>query len=79
MMATPAIMGLSLGLAIGLLDFIVLEWMARSMVTRAAEQGASDEERKKVTLFMRTMAYLSLILFPIIGYFVGPYAFASGQ
>ena len=79
MMSSPPIMGLSLGFAIGLLDFIVLEWMARTMVARAQEQGASDEEMQKVTRFMRTMAYLSLILFPIIGYFVGPYAFAGTQ
>ena len=74
-MASPEIMGASLGLAVGLLDFIVLKWMAGKMVSRAVEHDATRDELMSVTRFMNAMALISLILFPIIGYFTGPYIF----
>ncbi len=76
-MMSPAYLGLSLGLAIGLLDFVVLEWMARKMVVKGIEHGASREEQRSIPRFIRTMGIMSLILFPIIGYVVGPHVFGT--
>ncbi|GJM01989.1 MAG: hypothetical protein DHS20C08_04900 [Rhodomicrobium sp.] len=74
---SPAILGLYLGLAIGLLDYIVLTVMGQMMVKRGIEKNAKPEEMRQVTRFMRTLALLSLIAFPIVGYFAGPYVFGT--
>ena len=74
---TPSIMGLGLGLAVGLLDYIVLTFMGNKMVEKAKEHDASTDETRQVTRFMRTLALISLVLFPIVGYFAGPYVFGS--
>ena len=74
---SPAMMGFYLGVAVGLLDYIVLTVMGKYMVKRGMEQGAKPEEMKQVTGYMRGLALLSLIAFPIVGYFAGPYVFGS--
>lgn len=74
---SPAMMGLFLGLAVGLLDYIVLTVMGNYMAKRGLEQGAKPEEVKQVTGYMRGLALLSLIAFPIVGYFAGPYVFGA--
>lgn len=72
---TPEFLGLYLGLAVGLLDYIVLTVMGQQMVKRAKEHNATPEETRSVTGFMRLLGILSLIAFPIVGYFAGPYVF----
>lgn len=74
---TPALMGLYLGLAVGLLDYIVLNFIGHMMAKKGREQNASPEDMRKVTGYMRGLGLISLIIFPIIGYFAGPYVFGA--
>ena len=74
---TPALMGLALGAAVGLLDYIVLSFIGNQMAKKAIEHEATPEETRKVTNFMRNLGLISLIIFPIVGYFAGPYVFSS--
>lgn len=74
---SPEMMGLLLGLVVGFLDFVVLALMANKLVSKAKASGASDREMTNVTQFMRGIGLFSLIAFPIIGYFLGPYFFET--
>lgn len=74
---TPALMGLALGAFVGILDYVVLTLIGNHMVKRAKEHEASPEETRQVTNYMRNLGLISLIIFPIIGYFAGPYVFGS--
>ncbi|GJM00275.1 MAG: hypothetical protein DHS20C07_19540 [Methyloligella sp.] len=74
---TPSLMGLAVGAAIGVLDYIVLTFIGNQMAKKAIDHEASQQETRQVTGFMRNMALISLIIFPIIGYFAGPYVFGS--
>lgn len=74
---SPQLMGLGIGGAIGLLDYLVLTFIGNKMVEKAKEHNASPAETSQVTTFMRTMALISLVLFPILGYFAGPYVFGA--
>lgn len=78
MESSPAIMGLMIGLLIGLLDFIALRFIRQRLMARAPGHGASNEEKQTVSAFLDIAAYGSLILFPLIGYFAGPYVFPAG-
>jgi|GEM_PF-1308952 len=74
---TPSLMGLAVGAAVGVLDYIVLTFIGNKMAKKAVEHEATPNETRQVTSFMRNMGLISLILFPIIGYFAGPYVFGS--
>lgn len=74
---TPALMGLAVGVAIGILDYIVLSVIGNQLAKRAIEHEATPEETRKVVGYMRSLALISLILFPIAGYFAGPYVFGE--
>ena len=56
---TAAIIGAVVGLAIGIADFVVLGAAAR---TSAAKSGGP----------LRIIRLMSLVVFPIVGWFVGP-------
>jgi len=74
---TPSLMGLAVGAAIGVLDYIVLSFIGNQMAKKAIQHETTPEETRQATSFMRTLALISLIIFPIIGYFAGPYVFGS--
>ncbi len=74
---TPSLMGLAVGAIIGLIDYIVLTFMGRKMLEKASDHEAGPQETKNVVGFFKLAAIGSLILFPIIGYFAGPYVFGT--
>lgn len=74
---TPSMMGLAVGAIIGLIDYIVLTFIGRKMLEKAREHEAGRQETKQVIGFFKIAAIGSLILFPIIGYFAGPFVFGS--
>ena len=74
---TPALLGLSLGAAVGVLDYIVLIFIGNQMAKNAIEHEATPADTRQGTSFMRYLGLISLIIFPIIGYFAGPYVFGS--
>lgn len=74
---TPALLGLCIGAAIGLLDYVVLTFIGKKMAAKAIDHEATPNETKQVSSFMSILALISLILFPIIGYLTGPYVFGS--
>jgi len=70
---TPSQMGFAIGAAIGLIDYIILTYLGRKLVKQAAAKDVPPHEARKVEKSFKAMALISLILFPIIGYFSGPY------
>ena len=74
---TPSMMGLAVGAIIGLIDYIVLTFIGRKMLEKAPDHEAGPQETKQVIDFFKMAAIGSLILFPIIGYFAGPFVFGS--
>ena len=62
-----ATIGLLAGGAFGLANFIVLRWFADRMQT---QQRASAE--LPAARALRLVAWVDLIVFPIVGYFVAP-------
>ncbi len=73
--ASPQMLGLAVGLVIGLLDYLALTFIARRLKERAPQHDTTPEETRRVTGLIKTAAIGSLILFPLIGYFAGPYVF----
>lgn len=72
---TPHLMGMTVGFTIGLMDYILLTFMGRRLMKKAEQHQASQDEQTNVARLIKAAAIGSLILFPIIGYFVGPYIF----
>ena len=74
---TPSMMGLAVGAIIGLIDYIVLTFIGGKMLEKAHDHEAGRQETKQVIGFFKIAAIGSLVLFPIIGYFAGPFVFGQ--
>jgi hypothetical protein len=55
------------GAALGLVSFAALRWVAARV-----EQDKPDAQTKQSAGIVRMVAFADLMLFPIIGYVVGP-------
>ena len=66
MMGDPAILGALAGLALGIVDFVVLGFVKARM---AAERPS---ERLGASVAIEIARVSQLILFPLVGWFVGP-------
>lgn len=65
----PEMLGALAGGAFGLVNFGVLKWVADRMET---EQRTANQTPRLI----RTVAWMDLIVFPLVGYFVGPLVLA---
>lgn len=74
---SPANMGLAVGLVVGLADYFIITVLNNLLAKKAVAQNTPPEEARKVAQALRAVALASLILLPIMGYFVGPYVFAA--
>jgi hypothetical protein len=59
--------GAWLGAALGLMSFALLRWVAETLERRAA-----DPQQRRSAGLIRVTAFADLMLFPIIGYVLGP-------
>jgi hypothetical protein len=64
---TPALIGAIVGAVFGLMGYASL----RSIAARLEGFGATPEKRRTAGI-LRMVALADLILFPIVGYLVGP-------
>jgi hypothetical protein len=64
---SPAIAGALVGAALGLANLIVLSRLAESI-----ELKAKSAEQKGRAGIVRAVAWADLLVFPVVGYFVGP-------
>lgn len=64
---SPAIAGALVGAALGLANLIVLSRLAESL-----ELKAKSQQQKGGAGIIRAVAWVDLVVFPIVGYFVGP-------
>lgn len=64
---SSAMIGGLVGGALGIVNFIILQNVAKSMALKSGSQGNS----RPATL-LRWAAWIDLIIFPLIGYFIGP-------
>ena len=64
---SSATIGAWVGAGLGLLNFAVLRYVAGSV-----GQGDASADRKRSATVIRAMALGELIVFPIVGYMVGP-------
>ncbi len=64
---SPAIAGALVGAALGLANLIVLSRLAESI-----ELKAKAPEQKRGAGIIRMVAWVDFLVFPIVGYFVGP-------
>jgi hypothetical protein len=55
------------GAALGVVSFAALRWAASRV-----EQGNADARKKQSAGLIRMVAFTDLLLFPIIGYVMGP-------
>ena len=78
MQLSPEMMGFTVGLIIGLLDFMALTFVKKRLDARAPDHNASPGEQRRIGSLLNLAALGSLIMFPLIGYFAGPYVFSPG-
>ncbi|WP_206454305.1 hypothetical protein [Aurantimonas marina] len=65
-MSDPAIIGALVGLAVGLADFFVLGYLAEAVARRR------PSERLGAGAALNIARISQLVLFPVLGWFVGP-------
>ncbi|NDV85090.1 hypothetical protein GTW51_00055 [Aurantimonas aggregata] len=70
-MSDPAFIGALVGLLIGVADFFVLGYMRDMMARRRASEPVGPG------LALNIARFTQLILFPIVGWFVGPVVASS--
>ncbi|MEM7774010.1 MAG: hypothetical protein AAF732_00265 [Pseudomonadota bacterium] len=68
---SAAATGALFGLVLGLVNFIILMRVAEHTDRAAARPQGSDGAR-----ILRWVAWADLVIFPAVGYFVGPMVFA---
>jgi len=59
--------GAWIGAGLGLLSFVALRWVASTL-----EKRKPDADQKRSAAVIRIAAFADLMLFPIIGYVIGP-------
>ena len=67
MTLTPAQIGLLAGAVFGLVNFAIL----RSVAARSEGMSPTPEKRRGAGI-IRLVAWIDLIVFPLVGYFVAP-------
>ncbi|MBB4001709.1 MAG: hypothetical protein V7704_18375 [Aurantimonas endophytica] len=70
-MSDPAVIGALVGLVIGVADFFVLGYMRDMMARRRSSEPVGP------SLALNVARYSQLLLFPIVGWFVGPVVASS--
>jgi hypothetical protein len=67
---SAAMTGALIGAVVGLVSFATLRWGAAK-----AEGNGADAQKRRVGAVIRATALADLLLFPVIGYVVGPMLF----
>jgi uncharacterized Tic20 family protein len=68
---SPAMTGLTIGAVFGVANFAILRWMA----SRTEAQMPSADGRKRAGI-LRIAALADLVVFPALGYLLGPIVLA---
>ncbi len=69
MSATSAMIGTSAGALFGLFSFFILQGVASHIADSADKRG---EREPASVAAIRIAAWADLVIFPVVGYFVGP-------
>ncbi len=70
---SPSMMGVVVGVIFGGISYFVVRMIADNIETAKRSEDSKPDERRKTAEILRKVAGFDLLVFPVIGYFVGPY------
>lgn len=71
-----AILGAVAGAAFGIFNFVLLKMLAdRIEFGKLEGEPRKPEDLKKTAQILRIVGWIDIVLFTVVGYFVGPYVF----
>ncbi len=72
---SPEIIGVLAGALLGIVSLFILRTVADSIESKNTGVSPKQAEQRKVADLIRSIAWLDIVIFAVVGYFVGPMFF----
>ncbi len=70
---SPSMMGVVVGVIFGGISYFIVRMIADNIEFAERSDESEPDERRKTAAILRKVAGIDFLVFPVIGYFVGPY------
>ncbi len=73
----PSILGVLFGAGLGIISFVIIQMVATKVETSPGDQNQTQSDKRKIAQLLRSIAWLDIVIFAVVGYFVGPLIISS--